>query len=148
MPRLELLSALVTSRLVNTVQEALCPVLTIPDTYCWLDSQCALYWILGVTKELNAFVDNLVKKIRKVAPLELWNYVNTNYNPGDITSRGCKASKLKESELWFHGPKFLRESSELWTKDFVFGNEIPGLAAKEFKRGFPTVRNKYEPSCY
>ena len=53
--------------------------------------------------------------------------------------QGCKASKLKESELWFHGPKFLRESSELWSKDFAFRNEIPGIAAKAFKRGFPAV---------
>ena len=58
MSKLELLSALVTSRLVNTVQEALSPVLTIHDTYGWLDSQCALYWILGVTKELKTFFDN------------------------------------------------------------------------------------------
>ena len=36
-------------------------------------------------------------------------------------------------------PQFLRESSELWPKDFVFRNEIPGLAAKEFKRGSPAV---------
>ena len=34
--------------------------------------------------------------------------------------------------------KFLRESSELWPKNFAFRNEIPGLAAKGFKRGFPT----------
>ena len=139
MPRLELLSARVTSQLVNKVQEALSPVLTIHDTYCWLDSQCALYWILGVTKELKTFVDNRVKGIRKFVPPEMWNYVNTNDNPGDITSRGCKASKLKESELWFHGPRFLTESSELWPKDFAFRNEIPGLDAKEFKRGSSAV---------
>ena len=134
--RLELLLALVTSQLVNKVQEARSPVLTIHDNYCWLDSQCALYWILDVTKELTTLVDNRVKEFRKLLPPEMWHYVNTNDNPGDITSRGCKASKLKESELWFHGPKFLRESSELWPKDFAFRNEILGLAAKEFKRGF------------
>ena len=85
------------------------------------------------------FVDNRVKEIRKLVPPEMWNYVNTNDNPGDITSRGCKASKLKESELWFHGPKFLTESSKLRPKDFAFRNEILGLAAKEFKRGSPAL---------
>ena len=80
-----------------------------------------------------------MKKIRKLVPLEMWNYVNTNDNPGDITSRGCKASKLRESELWFDGPKFLRESSEVWSKDFAFRNEILGLAGKKFKRGSPAV---------
>ena len=118
MPRFELLSALVISQLVNKVQEVLSPVLTIHDTYCFLDSQCALYWILGVTKELKTFVDNRVKEIRKLAHPEMWNYVNTNDYQEDITSPGCKASKLKESELWFHDPKFLRQSSELWPKDF------------------------------
>ena len=75
-----------------------------------------------------------MKEIRKFVPPEMWNYVNTNDN-----SRGCQASKLKESELWFHGLKFLTESSELWPKDFAFRNEIPGLAAKWFKRGSSAV---------
>ena len=79
------------------------PFLTIHDTCCWLDSQCALYWILGVTKELKTFVDYRVNEISKLVPPEMWNYVNTNDNPGDITPRCCKASKLKESEFWCHG---------------------------------------------
>ena len=57
MPRLELLSTLITFRLANTVQEALSPVLIIHDTYCWLDSQCVIYWILGVMKELLLIIE-------------------------------------------------------------------------------------------
>ena len=43
-PRLEFLSALATARHINTVKEALSPVLTINQVHCWLDSQVALYW--------------------------------------------------------------------------------------------------------
>ena len=38
-PRLELLCAITTSRLINTVRKALSPVPTINHVRCWLDSQ-------------------------------------------------------------------------------------------------------------
>ena len=44
-PRLELLSALLLSRLVNTVTLALSPELTLNDSFCYTDSKIALCWI-------------------------------------------------------------------------------------------------------
>ena len=44
-PRLELMSALILARLVNTVTAALRPQLEIKGVTYWLDSKTALYWI-------------------------------------------------------------------------------------------------------
>ena len=35
-------------------------------------------------------------------------------NPADIASRGIKATALKESSLWLHGPEFLSKESAYW----------------------------------
>ena len=92
-PRLELLSALTTARLINTVKEALSPVLTINQVNCWLDSQVALYWTRGIDKECKTFVQNRVREIRDLVDPEFWGYCNTKENPADITSKDCKASE-------------------------------------------------------
>ena len=98
-PRLELLSALTTAILITTVKEALSPVLTINQVRCWLDSQVALYWTLGVDKEYKPFVQNRVREIRDLVDPEFWGYCNTKDNPADITSKGCKASELVNNDL-------------------------------------------------
>ena len=103
-PRLELLSALTTARLINTVKEALSPVITVSQVSCWLDSQVALYLTLGADKEYKPFVQNRVREIRDLI---------AKGNPEDISSKGCKASELVNNNLWWNGLQFLKESDEM-----------------------------------
>jgi len=35
-------------------------------------------------------------------------------NPADIESRGVTAMQLRDSALWWEGPKWLREGKEAW----------------------------------
>ena len=35
-------------------------------------------------------------------------------NPTDIVSRGMKPSDLKNSDVWFYGPKFLNTNENKW----------------------------------
>jgi len=63
-PRLELLSALLLSRVITTVQEALKPELEIIATDCYTDSQVALCWIRGTHREWKQFVHNRVMEIQ------------------------------------------------------------------------------------
>ena len=56
-PRLELLSGLILSRLITTVEEALKPLVAIEKIYCWTDSTTALHWIIGTNKEWKTFVE-------------------------------------------------------------------------------------------
>ena len=57
-PRLELLSALILSRLITNVKEALKGFIDIAYKRCWSDSEVVLYWIYGETREWKQFVQN------------------------------------------------------------------------------------------
>ena len=113
-PRLELLSALILSRLITTVEEALKPLVAIEKIYCWTDSTTALHWIIGTNKGWKTFVENRVKEIRSCVPLSSWNHCPGTENPADIPSRGTHASKLNESPVWFRGPEWLQTSEDMW----------------------------------
>ena len=129
--RLELLSALTTSRLTNAVKEVLSPVLTINQVRFWLDSQVAQYWTLGVDKEYKPFVQKRVREIRDLVDPEFWGYCNTKENPADIS---CKASELVNNDLCWKGPQFLKESDEIWSSNVEFNSETEEKAEKEMKK--------------
>lgn len=63
-PRLELLSAFLLSKLMVSVVNSLKPTLPRVDVQCYTDSQVALCWIRGTTKEWKPFVQNRVDEIR------------------------------------------------------------------------------------
>ena len=58
-PRLELLSALLLSRLVTTVLSSLESCLPVSEIECYTDSTMALHWIKGTCKEWKTLVEDL-----------------------------------------------------------------------------------------
>ena len=112
--RLELLAALILSRLVYRVRVALLPVIKVDEVFCWTDSMTTLHWIKGVGREYKQFVENIVKEIRQNVPPESWSHCPRIENPADLPSRGMKAEALKQSETWWHGPPWLVEGNETW----------------------------------
>ena len=135
-PRLELLSALILARLVHSIQSALANVVAISSVYCWLDSMVALSWIKGTSKEFKQFVQNRVVEIRKLVDVKDWNFCPGIISPADIVSRGMLPSDLKQSNLWWNGPVFLREDESEWPQesgDLVFTNETQIESEKEVK---------------
>jgi len=104
-PRLELLSALLLSRLITTVQEALKPELEITAIDCYTDSQVALCWIRGTHREWKQFVHNRVTEIRALVPPVCWKHCPGIQNPADIPSRGVTSTEMPQKVgLWLHGP--------------------------------------------
>ncbi len=65
-PRLELLSALLLARLMDTVISSLSAQLHLAEPVCYTDSKVALFWIVGSEKEWKQFVQNRVLEIRKL----------------------------------------------------------------------------------
>ena len=63
-PHLELLAAFLLSKLIVSVVNSLKPTLSQVDVRCYTDSQIALYWIWGTTREWKPFVQNRVGEIR------------------------------------------------------------------------------------
>ena len=72
-PRLELLSAVLLTRLITTIATILHSVISHPTLKCYSDSQVAIYWIKGVNKEWKQFVQNRVSEIRQKTHPDIWN---------------------------------------------------------------------------
>ena len=85
-PRLELLSAVVLSRPIHSIKEALSSEMKIEKVLCWTDSKTAWYWIVQSQKEWKPFVQHRVDEIRKLVPKEWWNHCPWADNPADLLS--------------------------------------------------------------
>ncbi len=109
-PRLELLSAYLLSKLMVSVLGSLLVTLPQLKAQCYTDSQIALYWICGTNKEWKPFVQNRVNEIRRNVSPSLWNYCPGVSNPADLPSRGLSALETAMSQLWRQGPNWLYEN--------------------------------------
>ena len=108
-PRLELLGALLLARLVVSVRNALGSI--VSGYECFTDSLVVLHWIKGKDKAWKPYVQNRVREIREGVPSEHWSHCRGVDNPADIPSSGITLQALVESQLWFHGPNWLRDSN-------------------------------------
>ena len=102
-PRMELLSAMLLSKLITSVRTALESELTLNDPICFTDSKVTLFWIQGVTHEWKQFVQNRVVGIRALVSPDCWRHCPGKENPADIPSRGMSASLRANNPLWLNG---------------------------------------------
>ena len=65
-PRKELLSALLTARLITSVRFTLENFITIASVNCWLDSSIALHWVTNNENEYKPFNENRRQEIPKL----------------------------------------------------------------------------------
>ena len=130
-PRLELLSAFLLSKLVTSVIESLSPTLPQVSLRCYTDSQVALFWIRGTTKEWKPFVNNRVREIRTRVDPEHWAHCPGSSNPADLPSRGLTPLELAVSQLWRRGPEWLQTGFEPSRPDPV--EPMPEECALELK---------------
>ena len=132
-PRLELLAALLLSKLMVSVSCALEPELTLDDPSCFTDSKVTLYWIQGQTKEWKQFVQNRVRDIRRLLPIHVWKHCSGRKTPTDIPSRGMDLAELANNPLWLNGPKWLCNSGG--EKSQVDEDSVPEGCLDEMKVG-------------
>jgi len=130
-PRLELLSALLLAKLISSVITALEHDMKFSSIACFTDSKVALYWIRGLEKEWRPFVQNWVKEIRKLVPINCWCHCPGRENPADIPSRGMMPSELSRNLLWRHGPNWLVGFT--MESNHVEVSTIPEACLKELK---------------
>ncbi|GFU13723.1 uncharacterized protein NPIL_59501, partial [Nephila pilipes] len=111
LPRLELMAALIASRLVKYLTK-LFP--KIKRLFLWSDSTIVLHWIKGSAHNWKPFVANRVTEIQEnTDPLD-WRHCDGKLNPADLITRGCDAEELLYSTHWFCGPPFLSLPEEKW----------------------------------
>ncbi|XP_076397876.1 uncharacterized protein LOC143266125 [Megachile rotundata] len=110
-PRLELCSAVLLSKLMTQVRDGL----DLPATLtAWTDSSVALSWIRGHASLWKPFVAHRVSSIQTRIPADRWRHVQSSSNPADLATRGISPSELLDSRLWWHGPSWLAQASNLW----------------------------------
>ena len=111
-PRLELLGALILTRLVNTVLMH-CPQ-KIKVT-CWVDSTSTLFWINN-DRPWKQYVSRHVSEIRMSPSINQWRYCPGTANPADLPSHGLDARQLCNCALWWEGPPFLKLCEDDWPR--------------------------------
>lgn len=111
-PRLELCAAMLLSRLIAHVKGTL---RNHPSKiYAWSDSQVTLAWIRSPAYRWKTFVSNRVAEIQRNLPSEAWHHVTSQDNPADCASRGVFPANMSLHNLWWHGPKWLRQPTSKW----------------------------------
>ena len=73
----------------------------------YTDSQVALCWIKGVTKQWKQFVENRIQEIHRLVPANCWKHCHRGDNPADISSRGSGLESLWSKKIWWNGPSWL-----------------------------------------
>jgi len=96
LPHLELMAALVATRLTQFVKNAI--HLQDPSILIWSDSQIKLYCMKS-QKQLPAFVHHRITEIQSLLPTAEWKYCPTLENPANLLTRGITAKALMSSSL-------------------------------------------------
>ena len=114
-PRMELLAATIGARLYASTKDYF--KLDEIESHFWTDSSTVLAW-LKRNEQWAVFVNNRIKEIKKLTPLNSWKHIPGKHNSADLPSRGCDCRRLKES-AWWEGPEWLKLCPELWPKSSV-----------------------------
>ena len=102
-PRLELLGALIFSRLVSKLKSLGNEIPVV----LWTDSMTTLCWIKN-ERAWKQYVGLRVDEIRRLTPKESWRHCSGEVNPADIPSRGLTAKELLTCKTWWKGPNFYK----------------------------------------
>ncbi|XP_012270925.1 uncharacterized protein LOC105694635 [Orussus abietinus] len=122
LPRLELCGALLLSKLIHQVRQAL--AIPFKEVFCWSDSTITLAWIKGEPHRWKTFVANRVTEIQQLSQQSNWNHVISDDNPADIISRDCDPIGLRDSEFWWTGPTWLSRDSSHWPQQTQQHSEV------------------------
>ena len=149
-PRLELLSALITYRLslhhLKILREQF-PSLSIRATH-WSEAQVTLYRICARKSRYHPFVSNRVGKILEESTAVQWRYVPTLKNPADDVSRGLKASQMYSDHRWFRGPGLFTRSGGRLASEHRYAGALTRRSTNEnaeihqCSRSFRTTSDK------
>ena len=110
-PRLELTAAVVSVRIHKLLKEEL-EYKNIQEIF-WTDSKVVLGYIANDSKRFHVYVANRVQVIRDYSSPDQWRFVETQNNPADHASRGMTAEEICKGQIWWNGPEFLWQNSEL-----------------------------------
>lgn len=127
-PRLELCSLLLLSKLMKIVLSNYSNKYDVSAYYCLTDSSVALCWAHGLPHTWSTFVGNRVAKIQENVAVENIYHIQGSENPADSLSRGQMPSEFVQNESYFNGPSWLHQDMDQWpikSYDDYKGVQVP-----------------------
>lgn len=115
-PRLELCAALLGSKLMIIIMNALQDTIKPDRIILWTDSLIVLSWIRSekTTDTWKTFVANRTEEIRELTSKQSWRHIEGVENPADLLSRGLKADELVNCNQWWTGPTWITKPESEW----------------------------------
>ena len=129
-PRLELLSCLLLSKLMKSVIKSIKCEIKINRTICWTDLSIVYYWITQKCKDRKPWIQNRVNRINELETQ--WKHIPGSINPADIATRQINLQNNFNQDVWFNGPTFLHQSESDWP---IQDLNIPVPTDMESKKG-------------
>ena len=109
---LELCGAALLVKLIRHVRKL--DFLRSTPIFAWSDSQIVLTWLRKHSCHWKTLVANRVSYIQTELPSATWGHVPTKENPADLATRGSTPAELAQSDLWWHGPRWLSQLPDQW----------------------------------
>ncbi|XP_040068986.1 uncharacterized protein LOC120842033 [Ixodes scapularis] len=131
LPRLELMGALIGSRLLRYVEKTLS--LQDHEVYLWTDSTITWKWIQGQSHRWETFVANRVREIENNTPTARWRFCPGKENPADCLTRGFSAPNLESKHLWWTGPSWLKKPSPEWPQAHPERDDLDDIEDNDIK---------------
>lgn len=129
--RLELCAATMLYDLVQRLSSEVFHETPIDEVFYWTDSSIVLSWLNAPASSWATFVAHRVARIQANSTIFQWCHVPSESNPADLVSRGLSATELVSCELWWKGPRFLREKHVMFPDQFVLPGAIEDV--EEFR---------------
>ena len=89
-PRLELMGAVLSSRLAQNILK----VISVDRTIFWTDSENVWYWVRNQSREFKPFVANRIGEIQRTSSPEQCRHLPGTVNPADLPTSGLSAMAL------------------------------------------------------
>ncbi|XP_062557226.1 uncharacterized protein LOC134222097 [Armigeres subalbatus] len=113
-PRLELMAAVIGTRLSRTVVDSLS--FNMNKQFYHSDSRDVLCWLYSDHRRYTPFVACRVSEILESTEQIQWRWVPTKLNVADEGTKWEKFPDMTPESRWFIGPEFLRLPEEAWPR--------------------------------
>ncbi|UYV64569.1 hypothetical protein LAZ67_3001200, partial [Cordylochernes scorpioides] len=149
-PRMELCASLLLAQLTRLVCTAMS--LNINKVTLWSDSTIVQSWLASEHSRWEPYVSNRVMDIQELLPCR-WMHVKGEDNLADLASRGISLDQLLDLQLWWHGPPWLKTTSQPYKDSIPVINEqcLNYKKRKKVCRIWPTTSNAWQdlafPTC-
>ena len=105
-PRLELLAAVLATRIAKCIKGALPG--QFDRTFMYSDNASVLGWIRDRPDRWKTFVAHRIREIQTDSEVSSWEYVRSAENSSDLLSRGSPLDTPELLEFWETGPRWLK----------------------------------------